>query len=227
MHPYPYGVAALMEPGTRAAFGRLGRVHLYPPRHCLMLQGGPSDSVMLLENGLAEVCVSDADGHRAFVTFRGPGSLLGEYGMLDGSLRCATVTTLSSVRCRVYSTPSLREFLQRHPDAAGAVTTTVVRKTRAALDRQFRYGTGDAGERIARALLDHADAFGRPTPEGTVIDVPLSHARIADLVHGSASSVAKYVLGWSRQGLLTTGYRGTRRLRIVDRPALEELATAC
>lgn len=227
MHPYPYAVAALMEPATRAAFVRLGRAHHYPRRHCLMLQGGPSDSVVLVESGLAEVGVSDSDGHHSFVTFRGPGSLLGEYGMLDGSLRCATVTALSSMRCRVYSAPALREFLHRHPDAASAITTAVVRKSRSALDRQFRYGTGDAGERIARTLLDHADAFGRHTPDGTLIDVPLSHGRIADLIHGSASSVAKYVLGWSRQGLLTTGYRGTRRLRIVDRPALEELATAC
>jgi CRP-like cAMP-binding protein len=182
--------------------------------------------MVLLERGVAEVVVSEPEGARAFVAFRGAGSMIGEYALLDDVPRCATVITTCRVQGRAYPKRPVREFLGRHPDAMAALTAGVLRKTRAAVDRRIRYGTGEPGERIARVLLDHADEFGRETDGVRAIDVPLSHGRIADLIQGSSSSVAQHLRRWGRTGVLTTGYRGTRRLCVLDRGALLERAAA-
>lgn len=219
-----HDVTASMDPDTRDAFRRLGRPTERLARECLMLQGAPSDHMLLVEHGLTAVDVAGADGVPTFVAFRGTGDLLGEFGLLDGGLRSATVTTLTEVQLRVFPARAVHAFLASHPVAAVAVTAAAVRKNRDALARRIRYGTGEPAERIARVVLDHARDFGRAVDGGILIDVPLSQERIADLVHGRPRSVGGYLTRWSGEGLLTTGYRGRRRLQVLDRRGLAALA---
>jgi hypothetical protein len=47
--------------------------------------------------------MSDVDGRQQFVTFRGAGSVLGEFGALNGGRRSATVLALTPLRVRVYA----------------------------------------------------------------------------------------------------------------------------
>lgn len=189
-----------------------------------MIEGAESDHMVLVERGITAVEAAGPDGPPTFVAFRGPGSVLGEFGVLDGGVRSATVTALTRVDLRVYPAREVRAFLAARPSAAAAVTAAAVHKNREAIRRRTRYGTGEPGERIARVLLDHAQDFGRPVGGAIVIDVPLSQPRIADLVGGSPRTVGQYLTEWSERGLLTTGYRGLRRLRILSRPGLAALA---
>ncbi|MCE0764636.1 Crp/Fnr family transcriptional regulator [Pseudonocardia kujensis] len=207
-----------LDPALWGALRALGHPVDFAAGGTILFQGSPSESMLLLEEGLATVSVAAADGAEVFLAFRGPGSLLGEFGYVDRRPRSAMVRAAVPTRCRVLPRPALDRFLGADPEAQRAVTAAVVAKMRAVTDRRVRYTQGRIGVRIGRVLLDHAREFGVPGPgRAVVIDVPLVHPRIADLVGARSRIVGLELARLQEAGLVDTGYRSSpRKLRVLD-----------
>lgn len=214
-----------IPPEVWSALGEIGYVAQYGSGATILFQGLESESMLLLEAGLTAVSVAQREAAEVFLAFRGPGSLLGEFGYLDHQPRSAMVRAVAPTRCRVLLRPTLDRFLDAHPEAQRALAAAVTAKYRAVMQRRIRYSQGRLGQRIGRVLLDHVAEFGIPEPcggPGWVIDVPLSQARIADLVGAGPRIVGQELGGLAHLGLIDTGYRSTpRRLRVFDPAALE------
>jgi hypothetical protein len=71
--------------------------------------------------------------------------------------------------------------------------------------------------RLIHLLVELADRYGRPTPEGLLIDVRLSHQDLAGIVGSSRESVTLGLGELVAEGLLR---RRGRRLVVVDPKAL-------
>ncbi|WP_181784877.1 Crp/Fnr family transcriptional regulator [Pseudonocardia pini] len=214
-----------LDPPLWEALRGLGHAVSYDTGDTILFQGSPSESMLLLDSGLAAVSVAHPGGDEVFLAFRGPGSLLGEFGYLDRRPRSAMVRAATPAQCRVLTRATLDRFLQADPRAAQAVTAAVVAKMRAVTDRRVRYAQGRIGTRIARMLLDHVDEFGVPATQGPglVIDVPLAQARIADLVGARPRIVGLELARLQEAGLVDTGYRSRpRRLRVLDPAGLAQ-----
>jgi CRP/FNR family transcriptional regulator len=79
----------------------------------------------------------------------------------------------------------------------------------------------DVPTRLARVLLRLAEEHGEPTPEGVLIDLPLTHQELAELI-GSTRETTSLTLGaFTREGLLT---RQRRRFLVHDVAALRQRA---
>lgn len=220
MPPDPLELLPLLEPDTRAAFRALGRPDTWRGGQDIIVEGMPSDFLVLIESGLVEVLKLDADGTQAFRTFRGRGTIVGEYGILDGGTRSATVRAVGTVRGLRFGRLTLREFAGRHPELSRHLHRMSLHKTRAGLERDVRYGSGPQRRRVARVLLDHSEWYGRDVEGYRVIDVPLTYRRIADLVHGGPRRVGHLLTDWEAAGVLVTAQHGIRRLRVLDRERL-------
>ncbi|MFC5951945.1 Crp/Fnr family transcriptional regulator [Pseudonocardia lutea] len=212
-----------LDPALWEALRALGHPAEFVPGTTILFQGSASESMLLLEEGLATVSVTAADGAEVFLAFRGPGSLLGEFGYVDRRPRSAMVRAAVRTRCRVLPRPALDRFLGADPEAQRAVTAAVVAKMRAVTDRRVRYTQGRIGTRIGRVLLDHAREFGVPGPGGSVVvDVPLAQPKIADLVGARPRIVGLELARLQEAGLVDTGYRSSpRKLRVLDLAGLE------
>ncbi|WP_345416500.1 Crp/Fnr family transcriptional regulator [Pseudonocardia xishanensis] len=212
------GGAPVLDADLWAALCGLGHVAEYGTGEILLFQGSASESMLLLESGLAAISAADPAGTELFLAFRGPGSLLGEFGYLDRRPRSAMVRAAAPTLCRVVSRAVLDRFLLADPRAGQALSAAVVAKMRAVTDRRVRYAQGRIGTRIAQVLLDHADEFGVPGPGAEVLlDVPLSQSRLADLVGARTRIVGLELARLQDAGLVDTGYRSRpRRLRVLD-----------
>jgi acyl-CoA reductase-like NAD-dependent aldehyde dehydrogenase len=119
---------------------------------CLMHEGSPGDACYFIDSGEARVEVErpdfDTDG---VVSFMGPGAVCGEFGLLDGSPRSASVYAHTDVVARRLSADALRELCDRDP-AAGI--------------RMLRWLSRSAAGK-ARALSKNLEEFilaGEPDP---------------------------------------------------------------
>jgi len=212
------GGAPVLDPDLWAALCGLGHTSEYRSGETLIFQGSPSESMLLLESGLTAVSAADPAGAEVFLAFRGPGSLLGEFGYLDRRPRSAMVRAAAPTRCRVLPRAVLDRFLLADPRASQALSAAVVAKMRAVTDRRVRYAQGRIGTRIARVLVDHAEEFGVPVPGPEVLlDGPLSQGRLAHLVGARTRIVGLELARLQAAGLVDTGYRSRpRRLRVLD-----------
>jgi len=59
------------------------------------------------------------------VTVLGPGSLIGEMGLLDGEPRSASCTTISDIRCAILTRAALQQLLEDDPSTAAKLMLAV------------------------------------------------------------------------------------------------------
>lgn len=74
--------------------------------------------VLVLEGQLRAVHSTGMPGEESVISVIGPGSLLGEMGVIDGGPRSASCTALTDVKLGVLSRAALIELVDAHPGAA-------------------------------------------------------------------------------------------------------------
>lgn len=191
----------------REALLRLGSFRRYEPGEALMVEGGLDTVVVLLLEGCVKVTVGAEDGSAVLLAIRAPGDVVGELAVLDGRPRSATVVAARGTSTRVISGTAFRAFLRERPDAAAEMQRFVVGKLRAAIRYRIDAVGGTVPVRMARALDTLVRSYGRPTPQGLRIDVPLSNADLAALAGLSPASVQRALRVLRASGAVATEYR--------------------
>jgi CRP/FNR family transcriptional regulator, cyclic AMP receptor protein len=204
----PY-LARLTETAS-AALTAAGAELRYPARTVVLMKGEPSSHVLLVLDGWLKVTDDSSDGHEALLALRGPGDVLGESAALQDTSRSASVTTLEPVKAVVISSDRFRAFLDEHPAAARQLMALITDRMRAADRSRLEFAACGVKERLARLLLELAEAHGEPVPEGVLIKVPLTQKELAGAVGSSRESVTRLL-----RELRDRGYVVTRRQALV------------
>jgi CRP/FNR family transcriptional regulator, cyclic AMP receptor protein len=194
-----------------AALAALGRHRTYRRGDWLFLEGTPSDAVYIVHAGRARVFTATAEGNEVTLSVRGPGDLIGEMGALDpGSLRSASVVALDPLRCQVVPAAELQAFLATHPRVTLAVLQLLIGRLRDADRRRTEFGSYNTTRRLARILVEAADAAGRRSgsaAQETGTGLALSQRELAGLIGASRESVARALAELRGRGLVLTGRR--------------------
>ncbi|MEU4473543.1 Crp/Fnr family transcriptional regulator [Micromonospora sp. NPDC023888] len=201
----------------------LGRGHAcrYEPGDLLLLEGGTDTYVILLISGFVKV-TNNVEGVEALVAIRGAGDIVGESAALADLPRMASVTACGVVTGCLVTAEAFRHVLNRHPDAARLVTSTVAERLRWANQRRADFVAYPVEVRVARVLAEIAQTHGRQADDGSVvIDVPLSQPELATMVGAAEATVHKALRALRKADLIRSGYR---RIVILDPAALRRMA---
>lgn len=191
----------------RDALLRLGSFRKYAPGEMLIVEGGLETDVMLILDGCAKVLVSADDGSTVLLAIRAPGDVVGELAALDGRPRSATVVAARGISAHVVSGVAFRACLRERPDVATELQRSVAGKLRAAIRYRIDATSAAVPVRLARTLDSLVRSYGRPTPQGLRIDVPLSNADLAALAGLSSASVQRALRALRADGAIRTEYR--------------------
>lgn len=210
-----------LSPQARAALISAGSQQYFQPGQHLMREGERSTGVYLLLSGCAKVTGNTIDGKLVTIDIRVAGDLVGEFATLDDGPRSSTVTAATSLAVRFISQPEFRRLLDAHPTVARAISQSMTAKLRSSTSRWLDTSIGSAEVRLARLLIDLSDRHGIPSPEGLLINVPLSQGEIADLIGVSQPSVQRAFAYLRHRAAVRTRYR---RQLIADQELLRRIA---
>src|ERR1700743_2474011 len=118
----PSDRSALLTTGTRVQFS---------DDDILVMQGDIGDMLYVLTGGMVKITVSAETGVETMLAVRSRGDLIGEFGVLDGLPRAATVRAVGMVGALRITGPRFAVFTEAHPAALPAVTRSVLAKMRA------------------------------------------------------------------------------------------------
>ena len=174
--------------------------------------------MVLITAGQAKVTRVDAEGNEHLLVIRGPGEVVGEISVLDGSVRSATVTAL--IPCITYVVASGR-FLRivREKQVEDILLRYVIARFRESEDARAELAMLPAMQRIARVLLRFAAVVGGEHPE-----LDLSQDELAGATGLSRASVAAKLASLRRKGLIVTGRRS---LVVRDLAGLRSTSALC
>ena len=155
----------------------------------------PGQVLYMIKEGKVKICIISPDGQEVSLAVLGKGEYFGEFALLDGLPRSTDAVALEKVECYTLQRSDFLNAILKNPKIAILVLEALSKRLRTTDQMVEDLIFLDVYGRVAKKLLELADAHGVKTGEGVLIDVRLTQQELASIVGASRESVNK-VLGY-------------------------------
>ncbi len=212
-----------LPPGDRDAIEGIALERRYPDDALVFFESEASDYSLIVTSGLLKLTRTSQAGREALIELRGPGELIGEVAVINGSPRTASAVTLSEVRALALPGDRFREILRQRPGLCYAVLANVAGKLGQTADRRLEAVAGDALARLCGRLLELADRSNHQAGGSFTLELPVTQQELADWLGLSRDAV---VLAFRRLRELGWVETSRQQVRILDVDALRRAIAA-
>jgi CRP/FNR family cyclic AMP-dependent transcriptional regulator len=206
---WPRGTLLEVLPsGYRDELLRLGTAREYADGSVLLREGDLSAHVLLFLTAMAKVTASLKNGRMALLGIRVSGDIVGEMAAIDREPRSATVTTCGEVRLRIIHRAEFVDFLCSCPQANMALSAMISRRLRWANRRRVDFNGYPARIRLARVLVELAEAYGHAFLNGAIFLPGLTQVELGALAGADTDTIGKELRKLrDDDNVIRTGYR--------------------
>jgi CRP/FNR family transcriptional regulator, cyclic AMP receptor protein len=189
----------------------------YPQGATIFSEGDPSDSVMIVVEGVVELVGVSEKGAETILHLLKPDQLFGEL-LFSEEKRAFNAVASTEALVTIIPRQSFREILTRFPTVSHNFIRLLSRRL-----VMVEQGIADSGHtwsyhRLGRVLLQLSSEHGVETPSGTVLPLRLTHEDLAKLIGTTRETATTQVNKFKRFGLLKR--EGPHF--VVNRPMLEK-----
>jgi CRP-like cAMP-binding protein len=169
----------------------------------LFRQGDPGSHLHMVVRGQVKIGHVGEGGGEVVFAIAGPGEVFGELSLFDEEgERTADAQALEPTECIVIAKAPLLEFLTARPGLLlriiASLSVYIKRKDATMGEVAFL----DIAGRVATKLVQLADTKGRPTADGTSIDVTLNQRTLAAMVGATRENVNRALRRFSDLGYI-------------------------
>ena len=193
--------SALDEEAAAALRSSMGEARLRRGE-VLFREGDSGDKLYIVLDGKVKLGRSSSDGRENLLAILGPGQMFGELSLFDPGPRSATVTGVTDAKFLSLSHDDLLRWLSGRPGVALGLLSQLAARLRRANDVVADLVFSDVPGRVAKALLDLADRFGRTADDGVHVHHELTQEELAQLVGASRETVNKALADFASRGWL-------------------------
>ncbi len=188
------------EMGMLAQKTRMESVRKRTP---IFFPGDPSQQVYLLKEGRVKISRLSKEGREVTIALLEPGEIFGELEVLDDVPRDTLAEALDDSQICVVSKTLFIEMMHKIPAFSFRLTKLIGFRMRKIERRVEDLVFKDVPARLAHLLLDLSKDYGKDVPEGTLLQIRITHQEIANLI-GSIRETVSAVLGdFKRDGWLS------------------------
>jgi CRP/FNR family transcriptional regulator, cyclic AMP receptor protein len=167
--------------------------------------------VFIVLSGLIKQIGSDACP--VLVGIAGAGQMIGLESLFDSGSHRFTAIALTSCKLARINADRFIEIMfaneVRHVRRTLSITIGAWLQT---VERHPFLMAGSVKERLRAALLELAEDFGTHDQRGVILNVPLTHQMLADMIGVARQTVSRMVMDLERKGIL---FRDGRRFTVV------------
>jgi len=225
-HTIKTNLPPLMATGGDVELRAIGNTVTFQRNSLIYSPGDSTDALYLISSGDVRLSRFSPDGRELTLDHYGEGEVFGEAGLLSGmpgeaqrECQAFALSDVSALRVdrhvlmgAIAGNPALGLWFMQLQDSR---QTRMEKRMETLL---FKSASG----KVAQMLLDLADQYGLPDPEGILLDCLITHQEIGNFIATTRETVSYTFIDFREQGLITTRQRKTV---IRDRDGLE--AAAC
>lgn len=168
----------------------------------LFHEGDPGDRLYVIVEGKVKLGRTSGDGRENLLAILGPGEMFGELSLFDPGPRNATATAVSDAVLIGLGADDLVTWLTGRPEVSRQLLRSLARRLRRTNENLADLVFSDVPGRVAKALLDLSERFGRPTDDGLRVAHDLTQEELAQLVGASRETVNKALADFASRGWL-------------------------
>jgi CRP/FNR family transcriptional regulator, cyclic AMP receptor protein len=157
----------------------------------LFAEGDEGDHLYVIVEGKLKLGTSSGDGRENLLSILGPGEMFGELSLFDPGPRTSTATAVTDARLLSLGQEKLIPWLAENPQVALQLLARLAQRLRRTNEAVGDLVFSDVPGRVAKALIDLGERFGKQTDEGLFVHHDLTQEELAQLVGASRETVNK------------------------------------
>lgn len=213
-----------LTPSVRTDLGLLGTRARFRKHDVMFHAGSDNRDVYVLMSGHVKVYALSPVGRAVTLWFCLPGEVFGLAEMARSSPRMVYAEACTDAEVLILPCERLRARLESDAATAMQLVDMLSCRLRQLTDAMLNLIADDVNTRVAKLLLRLHARYGRPQETGGVLlDLPLTHQEMADMIGTTRQSVSSAITNLRQRGLLTTT---GHRLCLTDPERLVEITTA-
>ena len=166
----------------------------------LFREADQGNRLYVIGEGKIKLGLTSVDGRENLLAILGPGEMFGELSLFDPGPRTATATAVAETQLIELGHDDLNTFLAGRPAVASSMLAALARRLRRTNENLADLVFTDVPGRVAKALLDLSNRFGRPAEDGILVAHDLTQEEIAQLVGASRETVNKALADFASRG---------------------------
>lgn len=174
----------------------------YSKGEFIIRPGESPPGVFYVEEGLVKAYDITKYGEENLLIIRKRGEVLGLTWAVTGEDRHIIYAALAPTSVWVVPRSTFIDFLRANPAAALPVIDMITDMYRLHSERIMTLEYRTVRERLISFLLTTAERFGKKTPQGLRIEVPLKHQDIASSISATRETTSRALAELERKGAL-------------------------
>lgn len=168
----------------------------------LFKEGDDGEHLYIIIDGKLKLGTSSGDGRENLLSILGPGEMFGELSLFDPGPRTSTATAVTDAKLLSLSHEKVIPWLKQHPEVSLQLLTRLSQRLRRTNEAVGDLVFSDVPGRVAKALIDLGERFGKTTPDGLLVNHDLTQEELAQLVGASRETVNKALADFAGRGWL-------------------------
>ena len=157
----------------------------------LFAEGDEGDQLYVIAEGKLKLGTSSGDGRENLLSILGPGEMFGELSLFDPGPRTSTATAVTDAKLLSLGQEKLLPWLAENPKVALQLLARLAQRLRRTNEAVGDLVFSDVPGRVAKALIDLGERFGKKTDDGLFVHHDLTQEELAQLVGASRETVNK------------------------------------
>jgi CRP/FNR family transcriptional regulator, cyclic AMP receptor protein len=157
----------------------------------LFAEGDEGDHLYVISDGKIKLGTSSGDGRENLLSILGPGEMFGELSLFDPGPRTSTATAVTDAKLLSLGQEKLLPWLVENPKVSLQLLASLAQRLRRTNEAVGDLVFSDVPGRVAKALIDLGERFGKKTDEGLFVHHDLTQEELAQLVGASRETVNK------------------------------------
>jgi len=168
----------------------------------LFAEGDEGDQLYVIAEGKLKLGTSSGDGRENLLSILGPGEMFGELSLFDPGPRTSTATAVTDAKLLSLGQEKLLPWLAENPKVSLQLLARLAQRLRRTNEAVGDLVFSDVPGRVAKALIDLGERFGKKTDEGLFVHHDLTQEELAQLVGASRETVNKAVADFAGRNWL-------------------------
>ena len=168
----------------------------------LFAEGDEGDHLYVIVEGKLKLGTSSGDGRENLLSILGPGEMFGELSLFDPGPRTSTATAVTDAKLLSLGQEKLIPWLATNPNVSLHLLARLAQRLRRTNEAVGDLVFSDGPGRVAKALIDLGERFGKQSDEGLFVHHDLTQEELAQLVGASRETVNKALADFAGRGWL-------------------------
>ena len=195
-------LANIDEPARKALIAK-GITSTYKKKQYIFSAGDDDHRVYILRRGRVKLVQASPMGREVLLWFCVPGELFGVTECLHSSPRPVSAVSLDTSDVLSLDCAWFRQWLEENPKHATHLVSIMATRLREIGHRFLNLATGNVTSQVAKLLVEMANCYGTQMNHGVLLNIPLSHQDIADMIGVSRQRVSATISQLKQAKLLS------------------------